>query len=266
LKAPGFDFHQVDLVFLEKSRTFLQRHVTQRPDQPFFLYHATQTAHLPALPPPQFVGKTEAGPLGDFIFQFDHVVGELLQTLDRLGVADNTLVIVTSDNGPEIVIARMREARGHDSARPWRGMKRDNWEGGHRVPFIVRWPEKIPAGRVSDATVCLTDLMATCAAVVEVPLPPDAGEDSFNLLPILLGGPADERVRPYTLHQTISNALGIRRGPWKLLAHKDSGGNNYADSSILAKYRDDGKPFSRHGSVSGRALAGRASPVSDLRL
>lgn len=236
LKAPGFDFRTVDLVFLEKSIRFLENHARDHPDRPFFLYHATQSAHLPALPAPQFVGKTAAGPLGDFILEFDHVVGELMQTLDRLGLADNTLVIVSSDNGPEIVITRMREQYGHDSARPWRGLKRDNWEGGHRVPFIARWPGKIPPGTVADQTVCLTDFMATCAAILGVSLPADAGEDSRNILPALLGGKSRPPAREYTLHQTIVNALAIRSGPWKLLDHRGSGGNNY-DSPVLRKYR-----------------------------
>lgn len=237
LKAPGFDFRNVDLLFLDKSIQLLERHVRKQPDKPFFLYHATQTAHLPAMPAKQFVGKTKAGPLGDFIYEFDYVVGKLMEALDRLGVAKNTLVMVSSDNGPEIVIAQMREQFGHDSARPWRGMKRDNWEGGHRVPLIARWPGKIPPGSVSHETVCLTDVMATCAAIVEAKLPENAGEDSQNILPALLGEKRQRPVRAYTLHQTISNALGIRRGPWKLLVHKGSGGNNYERSSILKKYR-----------------------------
>ncbi|MBN2475718.1 MAG: arylsulfatase [Pirellulales bacterium] len=235
LKAPGFDFRKVDLVFLEKSIRFLQRHVRERPDEPFFLFHATQAVHLPAMPAEQFVGKTEAGPLGDFIYEFDYVVGELLGALDRLGVADNTLVMVSSDNGPEIVITQMRKQSGHDSARPWRGFKRDNWEGGHRVPFLARWPGRIPPGSVSDETVCLTDVMATCAAIVGAELPEDAGEDSYNILPVLVGRQGNVPLRTYTLHQTISNALGIRRGPWKLLAHKGSGGNSY--DGALAEYR-----------------------------
>ena len=227
LKAPGFDFRQVDLVFLDKSEQFLKDHVSQYPHKPFFLYHAAQAVHLPALPAPPFIGKSKAGPLGDFIYEFDYIVGRLMKTLEGLGVADNTLVIVTSDNGPEIVIARMREQFGHDSASPWRGFKRDNWEGGHRVPFIAYWPGKIRPGRVTDQTICQTDLMATFAAIVGATLNEDAGEDSYNILPVLLGGQQNGPVREYTLHQTISNALSIRHGPWKLLAHKGSGGNRY---------------------------------------
>jgi arylsulfatase A-like enzyme len=201
------------------------------------LYHATQAVHLPAMPAKQFVGKTQAGPLGDFIYEFDYVVGELLGALDRLGMAERTLVIVSSDNGPEIIVARMREEYGHQSAGPWRGFKRDNWEGGHRVPLVARWPGKIKPGSVSHETVCLTDVMATCAAIVGAKLPTSAGEDSVNILPALFGEEAERPARQYTLHQTISNALGVRRGPWKLLAHQGSGGNSYEGNSFLAKYR-----------------------------
>ena len=106
-------------------------------------------------------------------------------------------------------------------------MKRDQWEGGHRVPFIARWPGRIIPGSVTNQTICLTDVMATCAAIIGYPLPNSAAEDSFNILPALTGARKDEPVRRDTLHQTISLALAIRRGPWKYLDHKGSGGNNY---------------------------------------
>ncbi len=160
-------------------------------------------------------------------------MGELLKKLKDLGLDDNTLVIVTSDNGPEVgTVINMREKYQHDGARPWRGVKRDNWEGGHRVPMIARWPGKIKAGSRADQTVCLTDIMATCAAIVDTKLPNDAAEDSFNILPILLGE-TKEKVRDFTLHQTISLALAIRKGDWKYLDHKGSGGNNYVRNKRL---------------------------------
>jgi len=232
LKARNFDFRNVELVFLDKSEKFLKNHIRQQPQKPFFLYHSTQAVHLPAMPAPQFVGTTPAGPLGDFIYEFDDIVGRLMKTLETLGVADNTLVIVTSDNGPEIVVTQMQEQFGHDSASPWRGFKRDNWEGGHRVPLIACWPGKIRPGSVTDQTVCQTDLLATFAAIVGAKLPEDAGEDSFNILPAFLGEQQDRPIRDYTLHQTIRNALSIRHGPWKLLAHKGSGGNRYDDTYL----------------------------------
>lgn len=236
LKSDDFHFRDVDLEFLKRSQSYLKDHVKTKPDQPFFLYHATQTAHLPALPAKQFIGKTKAGPLGDFIFEFDHIVGELMKMLDELGVTKNTLVIVTSDNGPEIVITHMREKYEHDSARPWRGFKRDNWEGGHRVPFVVRWPGMIREGSVNRQSICLTDIMATCADMIDVDLPKDAAEDSLSLLSAFKG----KEVKRDVVHQTMSLALGLRSGPWKLLDHKGSGGNNYNYERLKAyEIKDD---------------------------
>ena len=226
--APGYEMEEIDLQFLEKSLRFLENHVKKSPKKPFFLFHSTQAAHLPSFPADAFKGKTKAGPHGDFIFELDHVVGELLEALEKHGLADNTLVMFSSDNGPEVpTVISMRSDHKHDGARPWRGVKRDNWEGGHRVPFIARWPGKIKPGSTSKQTICLSDLVATCAAIVETDLPNDAAEDSYNFLPALLGTDDGKPVRQYTLHQTISLALAIRRGPWKYLDHKGSGGNNY---------------------------------------
>jgi arylsulfatase A-like enzyme len=186
-----------------------------------------QAVHLPSIPAKQFRGQTEAGPHGDFIYQMDWIVGALLDELDGLGIADNTLVIFCSDNGPEVpTVLHMRKNHQHDGARPWRGVKRDQWEGGHRTPFIVRWPARVKAGTTSDQLLNLTDLFATCAAIIAAEVPDNAGEDSYDMLPALLGN-ADEQIRPYMISQTISNALAIRRGQWKYLDHKGSGGNNY---------------------------------------
>lgn len=243
LVAPDFDLEEVDMVFLKKSQEFLETHVKTSPGEPFFLLHSAQAVHLPSFPGRDFKGKTRAGPHGDFIFEFDHVVGELLKTLERLGVAGNTLVMVTSDNGPETTsVINMRADHGHDGARPWRGMKRDQWEGGHRVPFIVRWPGKVRPGSLSDQTVCLTDIMATCAAVTGAVLPDDAAEDSFDLSPVLLGRQGGAPVREFTLHQTISLALAIRSGPWKYLDHRGSGGNNYNGEKLRPFALEDTAP------------------------
>lgn len=225
--ASDFDLEEVDQVFLQKSLQFLKRHKKEKPDKPFFLFHSMQAVHLPSFPSKNFKGKTESGPHGDFIFEMDHVVGELTKALNEHGFADDTLVIFSSDNGPEVpTVINMRKTHKHDGARPWRGVKRDNWEGGHRVPLLVRWPGKVKAGSVSDQTVCLTDIMATCAQIVGAELPDDAAEDSFDLVPVLLGK-ADKPVRNFTLHQTISLSLAIRQGDWKYLDHKGSGGSNY---------------------------------------
>lgn len=240
--APGFDHEEVDMVFLEKSLNFLDDHVKEHPGKPFFLFHSMQAVHLPSFPGKEFKGKTQAGPHGDFIFEMDHVVGRLMEKIRTLGLDDSTLVIVTSDNGPELeTVLNMREYFQHDGARPWRGLKRDNWEGGHRVPLIVRWPGMVKEGTVAAQTVCLTDIMATCAAVVGAKLPNHAAEDSFNILPVLLGR-ATEEPRPYTLHQTISQALSIRRGKWKYLDHRGSGGNDYTKAALAKTALADTAP------------------------
>ena len=234
--APDYDLEEVDMVFLRKSREFLEAHVKQSPGKPFFLLHSMHAAHLPSFAAKQFRGSTKAGPHGDFIHELDFIVGELMATLEKLGVADNTLVIFTSDNGPETTsVIHMRADHSHDGARPWRGVKRDNWEGGHRVPFIARWKGNIAPGSTSTQTICLTDLMATCAAITGATLPDNAAEDSFNLLPVLLGKDGGRPVRDYTLHQTISLALAIRQGPWKYLDHRGSGGNGY-DKGELQRF------------------------------
>ncbi len=233
--APDYDIEEVDMVFLRKSKAFLEDHVKRCPGKPFFLYHAASAVHLPSFAARPFRGKTKAGPHGDFIHEFDSIVGELLDTLDKLGVANNTLVMLASDNGPEVEsVAHMRADYGHDGARPWRGMKRDDWEGGHRVPFIVRWPGKVKPGSTIAQTVSLTDVMATCAAVCGAALPADAATDSCSLLPVLLHGEGPEPVRDYTLQQALA-VFSIRQGPWKYLDHRGSGGNNY-DRPLL-------KPF-----------------------
>ena len=225
LIAPDFDMQEVDEVFLKRSIAYLEEHAAKRAGQPFFLLHSAQAVHLPSFPGRAYRGKTKAGPHGDFIHQFDATVGSLLDTLDRLGMADNTLVLVTSDNGPEVgTVLAMRGQHQHDGARPWRGMKRDNWEGGHRIPLIARWPGRTPAASVSSRTVCLTDILATAAEITGTDLPENAGEDSASFRPLLLG--QDKPTRPYTLHQTWNLSLAIRQGPWKHLDHKGSGGNS----------------------------------------
>ena len=126
LVAPDFDLEEVDMVFLEKSLQFLDTHVKKSPEKPFFLFHSLQAVHLPSFPGRDFKGKTKAGPHGDFIFQFDHIVGKLLEKLEDLDLTKDTLVIVSSDNGPEVgTVINMRDKYQHDGARPWRGVKRD---------------------------------------------------------------------------------------------------------------------------------------------
>lgn len=232
--APGYLFEGTDQLFLDKALGFMRSHRERSPDRPFFLVLSTQAAHAPSFPSREFQGRTAAGPHGDFIFELDAIVGRLLGAVSDLGIRNDTLVMFSSDNGPEVRhTVLMRELYAHDGARPWRGMKRDGWEGGHRVPFIARWPGRIAPGGVSAQTMTLTDVMATVASVIGVALPDDAAEDSYDMLPVLLGVQDEGKaVRPYTLTQSFRGELQIRRGPWKYLDHAGSGGNDYAKDEL----------------------------------
>jgi len=205
---------------------------TAKTKKPFFLYLPLTSPHFPVVPAPEFVGKSKAGAYGDFVFQTDWTVGRVLDALQRAGVAENTLVIFTSDNGPEVVEINpgaydRAKQFGHYSMGPLRGAKRDTWEGGHRVPFLARWPGKIKAGAVNGETICHADFIATVAAILGAKLPPDAGEDSFNILPLLLGEPHAQPVREATVHHSGSGKFAIRKGDWVLI-DSPSGDDNGA--------------------------------------
>lgn len=198
----------------EKAVAFIEKAPR---DQPFFLFFSFHDIHVPRVPHPRFVGKTAMGPRGDAIVQMDWCVEQVLATLDRLGLADDTLVLFSSDNGPVIddgyhdeAVAKLGD---HRPAGPWRGGKYSNFEGGTRVPFLARWPKRIPAGRVSDALMCQVDLPATFAALTGQILAENDAPDSFNLLPALLG--ASETGRDHLVEHARS--LSLREGSWKYI-------------------------------------------------
>ncbi len=192
--------------------------------QPFFLYFPLTSPHFPVVPAPEFKGKSGAGDYGDFVFQSDWTVGQVLAALQRSEVTDNTLVIFTSDNGPEIsnevhpgAYDRIQKYQ-HASMGRLRGAKRDVWEGGHRVPFLARWPGQIKPGSTSDETICHVDLMATVASLLDVKLPDNAGVDSYNILPALLGETLKKPLREATVHHAFSGKFAVRQGDWVLIA------------------------------------------------
>jgi arylsulfatase A-like enzyme len=191
--------------------------------KPFFAYVPLTSPHYPVVPSAAFRGKTRAGNYGDFVHETDWCVGQILDALQRAGVAHNTLVIFTSDNGPEITgevnpgaYDRIQQYR-HHSMDGLRGAKRDLWEGGHRVPFVARWPARIPPGTVSDETICHVDFMRTVAAILNIALPDHAAEDSFNILPALLGQKPPQPLREATVHHSGSGRFAIRKGDWVLI-------------------------------------------------
>lgn len=235
--SPGYNFVDADLLFYDKTLEFITTHREHSPDRPFFVVFSTQISHAPVLPAPEFNGKTDAGPRGDFVHELDVLTGRLLDAIDRLGIDDNTLVLFNSDNGPETVHTDwMRQDHGHDAAGGWRGVKRDGWEGGHRVPFIARWPGRIPPGQVSVQLTNTTDIFATVASVVGYQLDDNVAVDSYDMLPAMLGIQDDQdSIRPHMLTQSFRGEFQIRAGDWKYLNHKASGGNDY-DKGILQKY------------------------------
>ena len=225
--AEGFRAVDVLPELTRRAVAYIEEFAADTAERPFFLYFPLTAPHTPIAPAEAFVGKSAAGAYGDFVAQVDWTVGQVMDALARAGLSENTLLIVTSDNGPENVTIRLAAEYGHWSNHDLRGRKRDAWEGGHRVPFIARWPGRIPAGAVSDETLCLTDLLATCAEIVGVELPSNAGEDSYSMAPALFGARREGTIREATVHHSSRGEFAIRQGSWKLILCRDSGGNNY---------------------------------------
>jgi len=191
---------------------------------PFFIYFPLNAPHTPIVPTPEWEGKSGINAYADFTMQVDHSVGQVLDALDQHGLAEDTLVIFTTDNGcsPAANIAEL-QAAGHEPSHIYRGHKADIFEGGHRIPFLVRWPKRIEAGTRSDQLIGQFDFFATCAELLGAEVPPDAGEDSVSFLPTLLGEDGGT-VRPSLISQSIGGQFSIRRGPWKLNLCPGSGG------------------------------------------
>ena len=220
LMAEGFEFEQVTPTFTDKAISFIRQ---QSPGKPFFLYLPFPSPHTPWLPTAEFRGSSKAGEYGDFVNMVDAQVGKVLQTLTEMGFDDNTIVFFTSDNGP-FWKPDFIEKFNHHSASIYRGMKADAFEGGHRIPFIVRWPGKIKPNSQCDETVTLTNLLATCASVVNKNLAKNEGEDSFSILPLLLDKPADYQRPEAQIQQSSRGYFVVRRGDWKLIKGLGSGG------------------------------------------
>jgi len=210
--APDFKHIEVTPRFTSEAVKVIETHGTKKSGKPLFLYLALPSPHTPWLPTKEFVGKSGAGMYGDFTMQVDSVVGRVLGALDKADMTDNTLVIFSSDNGP-VWYAKDIEKFGHASVGPLRGIKASAWEGGHRVPFIVRWPARIKAGAVNRHTIAFADVFATFAALVGQKVAPGAAVDSVSFLDQLLGQAVKGQQRPPILH----DKKVIRDGKWKLI-------------------------------------------------
>jgi arylsulfatase A len=226
-KGPAVaDFEAIDVLptLARRAVEYLDARGKAEDARPFFLYFPLTAPHTPIVPGAESRGRSGINAYADFVMQVDATVGRVVEALTRNGLEDSTLVILTSDNGcaPAADFAELSR-QGHHPSGPFRGHKADIFEGGHRIPFLARWPGKIPAGSSCADTICLTDLMATCAAILGVPLPADAGEDSVNILPDLLAT-APGPLREATVHHSIDGSFAIRQGRWKLALCPDSGG------------------------------------------
>ena len=210
----GWDPYQVLPTLEKRGVAFIKQ---QQAGKPFFLYFALPSPHAPIIPNDEFDGKSQAGAYGDFVVQTDQVVGNLLQALRDKNLDQNTLVIFTADNGPEIYAFDRARDFDHHSMGKLRGLKRDVWEGGHRVPFIVKWTGKIKNNTVSNETISQVDIMATLAKVTGCTLPEKAAPDSYDLLPVLLGKSYQQPLREATVQNTFKDKYGIRQGKWMLI-------------------------------------------------
>lgn len=192
--------------------------------QPFFLYIPLGSPHTPIVPSSDWEGKSGLGKYGDFVMETENVVGEVTKALERIGATENTLIVFTSDNGcSKAAGIDQLKKQGHLVSAHLRGSKADIWDGGHRVPFIVKWPGKVKAGSTSDELICHVDLFATAAEIIGKKMPTNAAEDSVSILPALSGKPI-KTTRNGVIHHSISGHFAYRQGPWKLCLARASGG------------------------------------------
>ncbi len=221
--SPDFKHEDVTPNFFRRSVNYISEQA--KAEHPFFLYLPLPSPHTPILPTEKWQGKSALNPYGDFVMMIDDYVGKLMDAIDEADIKENTLIIFTSDNGcsPAAKIDELLD-KGHHPSSIYRGHKADIFEGGHRVPFLASWPNKIEPGTVTDQTICLTDMMATFAAMVDYKLSSDEGEDSYSLLPLLENETVKSSLREATVHHSINGSFAIRKNEWKLILCPGSGG------------------------------------------
>lgn len=224
-KGRSFDFLEVTPHLTEKAVNWIGDSLQSK--QPLFLYFALPSPHTPWMPTPDVQGKSGAGQYGDFVVLVDQMIGRIADTLNRVESNRNTLFIVTSDNGSDWRPEHIQQTGHYSNHRMLRGRKRDAWEGGHRVPFIVRWRGRVKPGSVSGETITHTDLMATAAEVAGARVPAAEGEDSYSILPILLGKKLAGPLREATVHHSVDGMFSLRQGDWKLIDGQGPGSSQW---------------------------------------
>lgn len=222
--ADDFDINTTLERFTQESINYIND--KSKEDKPFFLYFPLTAPHTPILPPEEFQGKSGVSPYGDFVLYVDDVVGRIIESVKKAGIEDNTLIIFTTDNGcsPSAKINVLNE-HGHYPNSIYRGTKADSYDGGHRIPFIVKWKGNIKEGTYSDTPVSLTSFMATCADILGIDTPKDHAEDSFSIYDDMKGRhEKDERGEQIVIQHSIDGQFAIRKGKWKLITCAYSGG------------------------------------------
>jgi len=233
-KAPSYRLENAMPATTQKALEYIDWNARERPDKPFFLYFPTVAIHDPMVPSPEFVGKSPVGIYGDFVMQVDAAVGQIVARLKQHGLLEDTLIILSSDNGSagqagngtveEFPFGSVRAVYGHKMNGDWRGIKGTLWEGGHRVPFIASWPGRIAPNSVTNQLIVLDDMMATFAAILGVTLPAGSAEDSYNILPYLDGTHTGPPIRRYAVFNTFNGDHVLRKDQWVLAFHLGSGG------------------------------------------
>ena len=224
-QATKFEFNELAEHLTAKAGDYIREKAGG--DRPFFLYFAQRNVHTPLIPHPRFEQTSEIGVYGDFINELDWSVGEIIKTLEEQNILDETLIFFSSDNGATEMHRPVTHVNynGHRANGPLRGQKSEVFEGGHRVPFIARWPGRITAGSTSDRLIALTDMLATFASLVGAELPDSAGGDSFDMLPALLGENGPGQIRSCCVHDSMRCGMfAMRSGEWKLILGRGGGG------------------------------------------
>ena len=219
--APNFLFDDVLNNLTKKTVSYIENQ--KQEEKPFFVYFPLTAPHTPWLPTGNANCKSKAGRYGDFVTMVDNTVGDIIEVLEKTGKADNTLIIVTSDNGSHWT-PNDKEQYAHRANYVFKGQKADVYEGGHHIPYIAKWPDNIKPGSSSKQVICTTDLLATVSVIVGQPLSAKSGEDSYNMLPAYLGTSKDIQIRDYTIHHSLNGFFSIRKGKWKLTTKLGSGG------------------------------------------
>ena len=242
LAAEGFDDYRVDLDFADRAEEIIDRHAAFGSGEPLFLYFATPAPHRPCLPPDWLEGRSGAGNRGDMVLMVDHIVGRFTAALGRSRMLEDTIFIVTSDNGGRLTNYDGRDY-GHKTNGSLRGQKGDIYDGGHREPFLLMWPRAVAPGSRCDELLSLTDIMATCAQLIGVPLPADAAEDSFSFLELLQGRAPDKPVHEAVIHHSLDGMFAVRTGPWKAVFGTGSGGFSEPRRYTPAEGEPEGQLF-----------------------